>query len=125
MTTSGRPAVLLVEDEELVRLIIADELREAGFEVLEAEDGLRAMEVLRSGETIDLLFTDIRMPGSLTGWDIAEEARSLRPEIAVIYATGFSEEALRIVPGGLFFKKPYRASAIVEAALSLGVSPPA
>lgn len=123
MTTSGRPAVLIVEDEELVRLIIAEELREAGFEVIEVEDGPRAVEVLRSGEAIDLLFTDIRMPGSLTGWDIAEEARNLRPDIAVIYATGFSEEALRIVPGGLFFKKPYRASAIVDAAQSLGVSP--
>lgn len=124
MTMSDNPTVLFVEDEDLVRLIIAEELREAGFNVIEAVDGGRALEVLNNGSSVDLLFTDIRMPGRLNGWEVAEQARSLRPNIPVIYATGFSEDAPRIVPEGRLFQKPYRASAIIAAAHELGVVPP-
>jgi CheY-like chemotaxis protein len=81
--------------------------------------------VLSAEPPIDLLFTDIRMPGRLTGWDVAEQARTLRPGLPVIYATGYSEDAPRLVPGARFFKKPYRAIAIIDAARELGVSPPA
>jgi CheY-like chemotaxis protein len=117
--------VLLVEDEELLRLVIGEELRDRGFEVIEANDGAVAVEVLAKGASIDLLVTDIRMPGALSGWDVAEQARNLRPGLPVIYATGFSDDAPRIVPGGRFFKKPYRASAIIDAARELGVCPSA
>jgi CheY-like chemotaxis protein len=123
MAASAKPIVLLVEDEALLRLIMADELRDAGYEVIEASDGGGAMEILKEQASVDLLFTDIRMPGALSGWDVAERARDLRPHIRVIYATGFSEDAPRVVPGALFFKKPYRASAIIDAARALGVAP--
>lgn len=125
MAKSPRPNVLLVEDEELLRLVIGEELRDGGFEVIEASDGAVAMDVLAKQASIDLLVTDIRMPGVLSGWDVAEQARTLRPGLPVIYATGFSDDAPRIVPGGRFFKKPYRASAIIDAARELGVCPSA
>lgn len=123
MTACDKPVLLMVEDEELLRLVIVDELREAGFHVIEAANGAAALELLTDDQPIDLLFTDIRMPGALTGWDVAEQARNLRPELAVIYATGFSENAPRLVSGSRFFKKPYRVNAIIEAARDLGVSP--
>jgi CheY-like chemotaxis protein len=113
--------VLLVEDEALLRLVMADELQDAGFAVIQASDGHGALQMLSDQGSVDLLFTDIRMPGGLSGWDVAEQARLLRPDIAVIYATGFSDDAPRIVPGARFFKKPYRASAVVDAARELGV----
>lgn len=125
MTESVRKTILVVEDEELLRFVISDELRDAGFEVIEASDGQEAMAVLANGAAIDLLFTDIRMPGELSGWDVAEEARNVRPDMAVIYASGFSDDDLRIVPGARFFKKPYRAMTIIETARELGVQPEA
>ena len=122
MMSRNKPTVLVVEDEELLRIIVNDELREAGFEVMEAEDGGKALAILTSGRRVDLLFTDIRMPGGLSGWDVAEQARALRPDLPVIYATGFSDECPRIVEGARFFKKPYRPSAIIDAARELGVN---
>jgi CheY-like chemotaxis protein len=121
MASSLKPTVLVVEDELLVRIIIAEELQEAGFEVLEAGDGHSAIDMLKRYRDIDLLFTDIRMPGELSGWDVAEQARKERPDLPVIYATGFSEDPLRVVEGARFFKKPYRPSSILEAARELGV----
>jgi CheY-like chemotaxis protein len=115
----ARVRVLLVEDEDLVRLVIGEELRDAGFDVIEASDADEAITVLADVTPVDLLFTDIRMPGALNGWDLAEQARDLRPGIAVIYATGFSDDSVRMVSGGRFFKKPYRATEIIAAAQEL------
>lgn len=122
MANAVKPTVLVVEDEELLRLVVADELGEAGFEVMEADDGERALQLLKTQGCVDLLFTDIRMPGPLSGWEVAEQARSLCPDLRVIYATGFSEDAPRLVPGGRFFKKPYRPTAIIDAARDLGIN---
>lgn len=118
-----RPTVLVVEDEPLVRHIIVAELEDAGYAIVEAANAQAAIDVLADARSVDLLFTDIRMPGALDGWQIAERARELRPGLPVIYATGFSDEAPRLVPGGVFFKKPYRASAIIAAIEDLGVRP--
>jgi CheY-like chemotaxis protein len=125
MATSVQPTILIVEDEALLRLVIADELRDAGFAVIEAGNGGDAIEMLEKRPSVDLLFTDIRMPGALSGWDVAERARGVCPNIPVIYATGFSDDEPRVVPGGRLFKKPYKASAIIDAAREMGVSPSA
>lgn len=116
-----RPTVLIVEDEALVRDIAADEFAEAGYAVVTADDDRSALAVLESSRKIDLLFTDIRIPGTLDGWAIADRARHLRPAIPVIYATGFSAEQVQMVAGALFFKKPYRVAAIIDAARNLGL----
>ena len=119
--TARRPTVLIVEDEELVREIAALEFEDAGFEVLQAATGDTAMTLITGTREIDLLFTDIRLPGSIDGWSIAERARELRPELPVFYATGYSDTP-RLVAGARFFRKPYLPTAIVSAAQSMGIA---
>lgn len=111
--------VLVVEDEMLLLDLVTAELEDEGLRVLQATTAEEALGVLRSEASVDLLFTDIRLPGALDGWQIAEIARALRPGIKIIYATGFTSEPPRLAPGSLFFTKPYRPSAIVAAMRSL------
>ena len=115
------PTVLIVEDEALVREIAVEEFEDAGYRVIEAADGEAALAVL-AAETVDLLFTDIRLPGAIDGWRIARQARALRPELPVIYASGFPGDALDVVPGGRFVAKPYRPTTIVAVARELGAT---
>ena len=116
-----QPRVLIVEDEELVREIAQDEFADAGFAVETAANGEQAVEMLQSDPAFDLLFTDIRMPGGIDGWSVAERARRLKPDIAVIYATGYSEDHASMVASSVFLRKPYRMPAVIAAAQSLGV----
>jgi CheY-like chemotaxis protein len=119
---AGRqPRVLIVEDEELVRAIAQDEFTDAGFVVVTAANGEQALEQLQADPGFDLLFTDIRMPGGIDGWSVAERARRIKPDIAVIYATGYSEDQASMVASSIFLKKPYRMPAVIAAAQSLGV----
>lgn len=106
--------VLVVEDEELVREMIVTELQDCGFVVLEAETAEKGLEMLEE-KPVGVLFTDIRLPGRTDGWELAERARSLYPNLPVIYATGFSAEQPRFVPKSLFLRKPYLPSAVVAA----------
>lgn len=105
--------VLLVEDEALVRMMAAEMLTDAGFEVIEAASGEEALEACKVHQA-DVLFTDIRLTGKLTGWDVAEHCRADNPDLPVIYATGYSEAAPRRVPGSAFFRKPYRGAEILK-----------
>ena len=83
--------VLVVEDEPLVRETIVCELEDAGFGVFEAETAETGLAILKQ-QPVSLLFTDIRLPGSMDGWELAEAARALHPALPVIYATGFTAE---------------------------------
>jgi CheY-like chemotaxis protein len=110
--------VLVVEDDPLVRYNAVEALCDEGFEVLEAgtaEDALKHCE----DRAADVIFTDIRLGGSLTGWDIAERCRESNPSLPVIYATGYSHVRPRPVPGSLWFQKPYKVEQIVDAIRSL------
>ena len=81
--------ILLVEDEFLIRLIVAEELADAGFEVREAEDGDQALALIaEAADSFILLVTDIHMPGDRDGLEIARLLREQRPDIPVIYMTG-------------------------------------
>lgn len=106
--------ILVVEDEELVRDLIARELEEAGFVVIEAATAEAGLDVLET-RPVGLLFTDIRLPGPMDGWRLAEEARACNPHLPVVYATGYSAEAPRLVAGGVFFRKPYLPSTVIAA----------
>ena len=106
--------VLVVEDESLVRETISAELEDAGFVVIEATTGEEGLAVLEE-KPVGVLFTDIRLPGALDGWDLAERARALYPHLPVIYATGFSTEQPRYVSKGVLLRKPYLPSAVVAA----------
>jgi DNA-binding NtrC family response regulator len=83
--------VLLVEDEFLIRSVMADELRDQGYEVIEAETGDEAAQLLER-ESFDLLLTDVRMPGRLDGIDLAHRARRVRPTLPVLVVSGYAEQ---------------------------------
>ena len=89
--SSGRnnaPTILVVEDEPMIRLDVADGLREFGFHVYEACDGVEALQIL--GETcVNLVFSDVQMPGKLDGFDIARHVRSSLPQVPVFLTSGF------------------------------------
>jgi two-component system cell cycle sensor histidine kinase/response regulator CckA len=86
--------VLLVEDEDLVRQLTSEILTRHGYRVLEAVDGVAALEVVQQyGGAIDLMVTDVVMP-RMSGNQLVEHARPLRPDMRVLYVTGYSEEAI-------------------------------
>ena len=113
-------AVLLVEDELLVRELASEDLADAGFEVTAAGDGDEALGYLREGRRFDLLFTDIRMPGAVDGWQLAQEARQLLPELRVIYATGLGDAADGLAEGERYVRKPYSLTDLHQALAHLG-----
>jgi CheY-like chemotaxis protein len=106
--------VLVVEDEEMLREMIVGELGDAGFDVLEAESGEAALALLEGGASIEVLFTDIRLAGSLDGWQVAQRARARLPELHVIYASGYTVDRTGQVPDSTYVKKPYLPSAIIN-----------
>jgi CheY-like chemotaxis protein len=105
--------ILLVEDDDLVRTVAVDALEEAGFDVIEAVTGEEAMERCRE-RVADILFTDIRLPGRVDGWEIAERCREFNPDLPVVYATGFSVDAPRLVPGSRLLHKPYQLEQVID-----------
>lgn len=107
--------VLVVEDELLIRDFIVSYLRDAGCLVLEAPSGERAIEMLDARRPIDVVFTDIRLSGSLNGWDVGEACRATWNDIAVIYTSGQSIAPARSVPGSVFLNKPYSSEQVLEA----------
>lgn len=112
--SNGGATILVVDDEPLVLDMISQELTAQGFAVLEAETGEAALSIIESGQTVDVLFTDIRLPGGLDGWRLAAMAREAKPGLPVIYVTGYNVNRDATVPGSVFLKKPYRPSAITE-----------
>ena len=110
--------VLVVEDDDLLREIAVEALKEAGFQVIEAATGEEAIKKCRE-RVADALFTDIRLPGKIDGWDIAEHCREINPKLPVIYATGYSHVKHRPVPGSRYFDKPYSLDRIVDTMCDL------
>jgi CheY-like chemotaxis protein len=109
------PVVLVVEDEFLVRCNIADCLRDAGYLVVEAASGEEAIALCQSDMSIDIVFTDINLTNSASGWDVAESFRRNRPNVPVLYTSGKSIDPERCVPGSVFVAKPYRSSDVLNA----------
>jgi CheY-like chemotaxis protein len=109
------PVVLVIEDELFLRLNIVSCLQEAGYAVVEAVNGEEAIALCRSDTSIDIVFTDVNLGGYVSGWDVAECFRTLRPGVPVVYTSGRSLDAGRCVGGGTFVPKPYRESDILKA----------
>ncbi|MCH7860919.1 MAG: response regulator [Proteobacteria bacterium] len=86
--------VLVVDDEPTVRMLIVDALRELGYSCLEAADGPAGLRLLEGAERIDLLITDVGLPGGLNGRQVADAARAVRPELKVLFVTGYAENAV-------------------------------
>jgi len=107
--------VLVVEDEWLVRMEIADAFERAGWIVIEAGSGEEAIALLAEAAPIGLLVTDVRLPGPMTGWDVAENYRARLPGLPVLYASANPPIAARQVSGSLFFEKPSRMPELMAA----------
>jgi CheY-like chemotaxis protein len=115
----GAETVLVVEDDEPVRQLACHELRALGYHVLEADSGVAAMRIVDSGEPIDLLFTDVVMPGGMSGRQLADAARAARPGLRVLYTSGYTENAIvhhgRLDAGVMLLPKPYRRADLARA----------
>jgi CheY-like chemotaxis protein len=121
-TAGSKPCVLVVEDNDDVRELAESVLGMAGYAVLAAASGEQALTLLRQGARVDLLFTDVIMPGGMNGLQLVDEARSLRPRLPVLVTTGYMDELPRQGQGQRLniLAKPYKHGdllAQVEAAL--------
>ncbi len=109
----GHELVLVVEDDDLVRRHGCQLLAGLGYRVLQAATGAEALALLQAHADIDLLFTDVVMPGGMNGRQLADAARSLRPGLKVLYSSGYTENAIvhhgRLDPGVHLLAKPYRS----------------
>lgn len=114
--------ILVVEDEAMLRYAIAHELRSAGCEVVECGTAEEAIALSRDGRRIDVVFTDIQLAGPLSGWDVAEQLRSVDADVTVIYTSGNSADRTRRVAHSLFFDKPYEPAAVVHACRESGAT---
>ena len=112
VVTGGTETVLVVEDDVGVRTTVVDMLGALGYTVLKAEDGESALAVLHSGAQIDLLFTDVIMPGPVSSTEMARQARELQPDIAVLFTSGYAQDVIvhegRLDAGVELLSKPYR-----------------
>ncbi|WP_150290089.1 CHASE3 domain-containing protein [Sphingobium estronivorans] len=106
----GEEIILVVEDEERVRHMSVDSLRELGYTIVQASDGEQALEMLAIQPRIDMLFTDIVMPG-INGRVLADRARETRPGLKILYTTGYTRNAIvhngMLDPGVSFLAKPF------------------
>ena len=85
--------VLVIDDEATVRMLIVEVLEEAGYTAIEADDGPSGLNILQSSVQIDLLITDVGLPGGMNGRQVADAAREARPDLKVLFVTGFAENA--------------------------------
>lgn len=108
----GGETILVVEDNPDVRRLVLRQLRDLGYEVIEAANGPQALRILDDGASIDLLFTDVVMPGGMTGRQLAEAAKARCPGLKTLFTSGYTEDSIlrlgKLDPGVRLLSKPYR-----------------
>jgi CheY-like chemotaxis protein len=115
----NRRTVLIVEDEWLVRMELSQAFEDEGCIVVESASAEDALRTLETGLSAALLVTDIRLSGTMNGWDLAVAARTLMPDIAVIYVSANPPAPERDVAGSIFIDKPALIAQVVGAAKRL------
>ncbi len=123
--TPGTERILVVEDDDMVRGHVVAQLRSLGYDCKEAASAADALEIMDKGCTIDLLFTDVVMPGGMNGRQLADAALLRQPDLKVLFTSGYTEDAIihqgRLDPGVTLLSKPYRRAdlaAKIKSALS-------
>jgi CheY-like chemotaxis protein len=114
VAAARKRTILVVDDEIFVRLLIADELREAGYHVIEAVSADEALAILRSEAMVDLVFSDVRMPGTMDGIALARTIRTEYPSIKVMLASGHLASIHDVDHDG-YFVKPYDIAQVLGA----------
>jgi signal transduction histidine kinase len=116
-STGGRGNVLVVDDEPTVRMLAFESLKEYGYNVIEAADGPSGLRVLRSGTPLDLMITDVGLPGGMNGRQLADAARETRPALKIIFITGYAENAVmgsgQLPQGMQVLSKPFAIGDLV------------
>jgi len=108
--------ILVVEDEAEVARVTMEILREIGYQAVEARDGHAALALIEQDPTIELVLSDVVMPGGMSGLELARATRKLRPGLPVVLATGYTELEERVMDEDFtFIAKPYRREALVAA----------
>lgn len=117
-TVGGNETILVVEDDAEVGETVVATLGELGYQVLKAGNAQSALDILKSGAQIDLLFTDVVMPGPLRGPELAREAKRIAPEIVVLFTSGYTQNAIerggRLDPDIHLLSKPYRREQLAQ-----------
>ena len=117
-TVGGNETILVVEDDDEVRTTAIEMLEDLGYRVLSAPSADEALPIVESGIAIDLLFTDVVMPGKLRSPELAQKARKLHPRIAVLFTSGYTEDAImhegRLDQGVYLLNKPYSRDALAR-----------
>jgi signal transduction histidine kinase/CheY-like chemotaxis protein len=110
--------VLVIEDEPAIRMLVVEVLQDCGYTAIEADSGPNGLHILESDARIDLLITDVGLPGGLNGWQVADAAREGRPELKVLFITGFAEKAvlgIENLPAGMaVITKPFVLTALSQ-----------
>ncbi len=120
---NGKAVVLIVEDSPIIRMSAVDLVLTAGYEALEAGDADEAIRILELRDDIDLVFTDVQMPGTMDGIKLSHYIRDRWPPVKLIVASGADIVEESMLPGGSrFFSKPYDELTITEAMAHLLVS---
>jgi CheY-like chemotaxis protein len=108
-----RPKILVVEDQEAVRAVACGFLEDFGYDIIEAGDGFEALAKLQENPDVDLMFSDVVMPGGMNGFDLAQAAQSMRPDLKVVHTSGYPRGAMvhqdePRFKEGFIIMKPYR-----------------
>jgi len=114
----GHETILIVEDDALVRTYVTAQVKSLGYRTFSATNAAEALALIDSDTPLDLLFTDVVMPGGMNGRQLADEARKRRPELKVLFTSGYTENAIvhhgRLDPGVLLLAKPYRKPQLAQ-----------
>ena len=117
-TAGGSETILVVEDDSMVRDFVITQLHSLGYKTIAAADSRAALVYVENGEPFDVLFTDVIMPGGMTGRQLADEVTRRRPGMKVLYTSGYTDNAIvhhgRLDQGVLLLTKPYRKSQLAE-----------
>ena len=114
----GAETIFVVEDDNLVRNFVTAQLQSLGYNTVAAADGKTALQMIEAGQAFDLLFTDVVIPGGMSGRELADEVAKRRPGVKVLYTSGYTDNAIvhhgKLDDGVMLLTKPYRRNQLAE-----------